>query len=33
VDRAGQIRGFYFGAENDVVEAILPDLRRLLTID
>ena len=30
VDRAGQIRGFYFGAEDDVVDAILPDIKRLL---
>ena len=33
VDRAGQIRGFYFGAEEEVVEAILPDVRRLLAED
>jgi len=30
IDRAGRIRGFYFGTEDDVVEAILPDLTRLL---
>lgn len=30
IDRSGRIRGFYFGTEEDVVEAILPDLNRLL---
>lgn len=30
VDRAGRIRGFYFGSEEEVVEAILPDIERLL---
>ena len=33
IDRQGRIRGFYFGAEDDVVDAILPDLRRLLQSD
>ncbi len=30
VDREGRIRGFYFGAEDSVVDEILPDLKRLL---
>jgi cytochrome oxidase Cu insertion factor (SCO1/SenC/PrrC family) len=31
VDRHGQIRGYYDGAEPGTVEEILPDIRRLLS--